>query len=57
MEERFVRITYRNTKGKPGFVTVPYSMESVTIQRLVGKGYTMVTANPPYVVKSSVRKG
>lgn len=50
--EQTVRITYRNTKGKPGFVTVPYSMESVTIQRLVGKGYTMVIANPPRAVKS-----
>lgn len=42
-----VRITYRNTKGRPGHVTVPESQVKVTIQKLKGKGYTMVIANPP----------
>lgn len=42
-----VRITYRNTKGKPGFVTVLEDQVKAMIQRLTGKGYKMVVANPP----------
>lgn len=57
MDNTFCRITYRNTKGKPGFVTVPLSQVSVTVQRLQGKGYTMVVPNPPYTVKPKTRKG
>lgn len=49
--QNFYRITYRNTKGKPGFVTVPEAAVKITVQRLTGKGYTMVTVNPGPIVK------
>jgi hypothetical protein len=41
------RITYRNTKGKPGFKDVLASDVSSTVARLEAKGYTLVRPNPP----------
>jgi hypothetical protein len=42
------RVTYRNTKGKPGFKDVLLSQVPATIEALEAKGYTMIQANPPY---------
>jgi len=47
------RITFRNTKGKPGFKDVVASSVYRAVQNLTDKGYTMVVINPePHIVQS-----
>ena len=47
------RITFRNTKGKPGFKDVVASSVYRAVQNLLTKGYTMVVINPePHIVQS-----
>ena len=44
------RITFRNTKGKPGFKDVLASQVEETISSLEKKGYTLVIPGPFYLV-------
>ena len=46
------RITFRGTKGKPGFKDVLASQVYRAVQNLTDKGYTMVVINPePHIGK------
>lgn len=40
------RITYRNTKGKPGFKDVPAAQITTAMRVMADKGYTMIIVNP-----------
>lgn len=45
------RITYRNTKGKPGFKDCLATQRDIVVKELERKGYTMIFVNPPHFVK------
>ena len=51
MDNIKVRITWRNTKGKPCFKDYPFKDQDRVIRELEAKGYTNVQANPPYVAR------
>jgi hypothetical protein len=42
----FYRITYRNTRNKPGFKDVLAAQVVTAVRSLEAKGYTLVIVNP-----------